>query len=574
LAGVSSDSKGLVAGLAIGDTSQLSAETSDVMKVVSLTHLTAVSGANCAIVIGSVYLFLGRLPISRWFRLAIAFGVLVLYVLTVGPQPSVMRAAVMATILMIGVGLGRRGAAAQALALCVLILLIADPWLATNYGFQLSVLATVGILQLSPAIAIRLQRFMPPWLAIAVSVASAAQLLCLPVLLELQPGLSTYSVPANLIAEPIVAPITVLGMIAFAVAPALPWLTAVLTWIASLGAWCIIKVATIFADSPSATVGWPSGAAGILSALALVAAVFAWFRTKRQAIRVIAALITASFCAVSLGSCTAQQVRGLNWPPADWEVVSCDVGQGDATVIRSHGQIAVIDVGRKPAPVRNCLNKLKVSRIDLLVLTHFDLDHVGGLDGALSGRSVGAAMITSYSDSRPAAGITWRKLMKHSESLTQAEKGMTGDLGEFRWQVLSPHRGAPEAEDSNDGSVTILFESQHMDVLTLADLGEKGQMRLAAESAGWLGTGFGSVPLVVKVSHHGSADQYPEFYEALHPNVALFSVGLGNDYGHPTKRTLDLLASTGAKIFRTDLQGGVAVSSGAVGLRVSTSGHG
>ena len=572
--GVTEDSAGLVAGLAIGDTSRLSSLTSDTMKVVSLTHLTAVSGANCAIVVGAIYLVLRRTQLVRWLRISFSLAGLVIYVLIVGPEPSVLRAAVMAGIVLFATGLGRAGAASQSLALSIIVLLISNPWLASNFGFQLSVLATLGILQLAPALSERLEARFPKWLALALAVSIAAQVFCLPVLLELQPGLSTYSVPANVFAEPLVAPITVLGILACLVVPAAPWLASALTWVASLGAWIIIEIANFFAGLPSATLNWPSGVAGGVLSVLVILALIAWHKAPDKRSRTISALALGLVAAAILGSCTAQRIRAASWPPKDWAVVSCDVGQGDATVIRSAGQVALIDVGRKPGPVRQCLRDLGVSHLDFLVLTHFDMDHVGGIDGALAATTVDEAIITGFHDERPAAAITWRKLMQHARHLTEAETGMSGSLGEFNWQVLSPHRGAPEAEDSNDGSVTILFKSAALNVLTLADLGEKGQMRLAAESANWLGNGFGEVPMVVKVSHHGSADQYPELYEAIKPSIALFSVGLGNDYGHPTARTLNLLESTGAQIHRTDLEGAIALSIQPEGLQVSSAGRG
>jgi competence protein ComEC len=574
LSGVTSDAQGLVAGLAIGDTSRLSEPTQETMKLVSLTHLTAVSGANCAIIIGAVYLILSRIPLRRAARVGLALLALIGYVLLVGPEPSVLRAGVMAAVVLFATILGRARAANQALALCVVILLVADPWLSESFGFQLSVLATLGILQLAPSLAASFKRKLPRWLALALAVSVAAQLACLPVLLQLQPGLSTYSVPANVLSEPLVAPITVLGIAACLVSPVLPFLSSLLSWFASLGAWLIIWIANYFADLPAATIDWPGGDLGILASVLAVTVFVAWARAKSSRLRLAAGLVIAILVAVILGSCSAQRYRAANWPPANWSAISCDVGQGDATVIRSLGQVAVIDVGRKVGPIRSCLNRLKITHIDYLVLTHFDLDHVGGLDGALSGRTVSAAIITSYSDERPAAAITWRKLLQHSNSLTQAEVGMTGSLGDFRWRVLSPHHGAPEAEDSNDGSVTMLFQSPGLILLTLADLGERGQRRLAAESSGWLGAGFGDVPIVVKVSHHGSSDQYPELYEALRPRVALFSVGVANSYGHPTARTLALLHSTGADIHRTDQEGGIAVSVTPEGLQVNSAGRG
>ncbi|MEY3846251.1 MAG: hypothetical protein RJA66_518 [Actinomycetota bacterium] len=572
--GVSADSRGLVAGLAIGDESLLSDQARDSMKVVSLTHLTAVSGANCAIVVGLAWLLLGRLEISRVIRSLVSIVVLAGYVLLVGPQPSVLRASVMVGVVIVSKTLGRKGGASAALALCIMVLLIADPWLVADYGFQLSVLATLGILQLAPALAERFRARMPTWLALTLAVSFAAQLFCLPVLLQLQEGLPTYSVLANVLAEPLVAPITVLGIVSCIVSPIVPWLAGLLTWTASLAAWIILQIASGLADAPLATLGWPSGLLGIACVVLVLGAVMAWARSQKAGNRFIAALVIGVAAASILGSCTSDQVRSWSWPPRDWSIVSCDVGQGDASVLRSNGAVAVIDVGREPRLIDKCLKSLGIKRIDLLVLTHFDLDHVGGLDGLLRNRQVGLSLITSYQDERPAAAITYRSLSGKSESVVQVGTGYSGKLGDLNWKVLSPHQGAAEAEDSNDGSVSMLFLGPKFAFLGLADLGERAQRRIAAESSGWLGVGFGGLPLVVKVAHHGSGDQYPELYEELRPQIALFSVGRNNDYGHPTERTLSLLTRVGSKSYRTDLSGALAISANPEGLQVYASGRG
>jgi competence protein ComEC len=114
--------------------------------------------------------------------------------------------------------------------------------------------------------------------------------------------------------------------------------------------------------------------------------------------------------------------------------------------------------------------------------------------------------------------------------------------------------------DSNDGSVTMFWHSPRVNLITLADLPATGQMRLAAERASWWHEDYRDQPLIMKVSHHGSADQYPEFLEWLHPTAATVSVGVGNDYGHPTQFTLHVLQSIGAQILRTDLQGSLSLS--------------
>jgi competence protein ComEC len=151
-------------------------------------------------------------------------------------------------------------------------------------------------------------------------------------------------------------------------------------------------------------------------------------------------------------------------------------------------------------------------------------------------------------------------LQRHEIPINYAETGLSGCLGDFSWQVLSPHATASEASDSNDGSITMLWRSKNFNIITLADLGEKGQMRLSAEAAAWMNAQLAQVPLVMKVSHHGSADQSGELLKSLHPLIALISVGKGNSYGHPTERTLHLLSEVGARVLRTDELGSISVA--------------
>ncbi|MSZ17087.1 MAG: hypothetical protein F2615_02355, partial [Actinobacteria bacterium] len=280
LSGVTPDAKVLVAGLAMGETADLSEELEEQMRSVSLTHLVAVSGANCAIVVGMVYLICVRLRLGRTVRTVVSLTSLVGYVMLVGPDPSVLRAAVMTASVIVMVSLGRRTWALNALAIAAIILLIADPWLAVEYGFGLSVLATSGILLIAPAMTEKLATKMPLPLALGLSVTMSAQLLCLPLLVQLQPGLPTYSVVANLLAGPMVAPVTVLGIFAVILTPITPWLVGPITWLASLGTFLIESVAIFFAELPIVYFPWVTGlSATILSSL-LILMVSAWLRSN------------------------------------------------------------------------------------------------------------------------------------------------------------------------------------------------------------------------------------------------------------------------------------------------------
>lgn len=572
--GVSQNAIGLVAGLAIGDTSLIDAELLEQMRTVSLTHLTAVSGANCAIIIAMVYLLFSRLRATRWLRTSLSLAALVGYVAIVGAQPSVLRAAFMSSVVLLAISLGRRATAGAALGMAILILLIADPWLARDFGFALSASATAGILLLAPEIYSRLKTRVPNWLALGLSVTISAQLLCLPVLLQLQSGLSTYSVLANLLAEPMVAPVTILGILACLVAWCAPWLAFGLSWVASLATWWIASVAERLADLPMTTISWATGWLGATLAVLVILSTLAWLRAESPGLKAAGALTLLAVLSVTIGSSGASIAKSASWPPRDWLIVACDVGQGDALVIRSENQVAVIDVGKDRKLINACLTQLEIHRIDFLVLTHFDLDHVGGLSGALENREVGQALISPFDDDRWGASVSKLALEKSGATTSFGEIGVQGSLGGFRWRVLSPESNASGAEDSNDASIVMLWQSLQMNLITMADLGERGQMRVASKSDSWLGQGLAAVPMVLKVSHHGSADQYHELIEALGPDLALVSVGADNSYGHPTLRTMGLLERIGAHVFRTDLSGGLAVSISDGVLGVSVSGHG
>ena len=570
LVGVTSDASGLVAGLAIGDTSAISEQLLADMKLVSLTHLTAVSGANCAIVVALVYFLLKHFGAQRATRTIAALASLIGYVLLVGAQPSVLRSAVMSAAVLIGAGLGRRTSAVNALALAVLVLLIADPWLAIDFGFALSVLATLGLLLLTAPMANWLSRHLPNWMALSIAVAVAAQLFCLPVLLQLQGGLSSYSLPANLLAEPLVAPITVLGIVGCLVAYPMPWLAGALSWLASLAAWCITRIAHGFAGMPRPTIEWFNGFAGVLIACLLIVAALIFFKAHDHKLRRLAALAIALVVAISFSITGSKFVRSLSWPMVDWQIVNCDVSQGDALVIRSANRVALVDVGPEDALIDGCLDKLGINEVDLLMLTHFDLDHVGGLRGAVTGRKIGTAIVSSFADERWGALGSLKMLRDSGVPVVAASVGYKGQLGELVFELLNP---SSSPEDSNDGSLAAIWRGSQFNLITMADLGERGQMRLAATLSRWWGRGS-SLPLVLKVSHHGSADQYAELIETLKPRVSLISVGAANSYGHPTGRTLNLLTRIGSKILRTDQLGAISVGVTPSGLGFSTAGAG
>lgn len=267
--GLAPDARGLVPGIAVGDTSRLSADLAEAMRVAGLTHVTAVSGAHFAIIGAAVLGLTSLVGLPRSTRIGVVAVAMVALVLLVHPEPSVLRAAAMGAVGIGGLLLGRPSRAIPSLGATVIALLVADPWLAGSFGFALSVLATAGIVLLTVPIAQGLGRALPACLAHAVAIPFAAQTACAPVIVLLNPALATYAVPANLLAAPALVPATVAGVLAALVAPWWASGGAVLAQLAGWAAWWIAAVARVCAGLPSAQLPWPGGpgGAGLLAAV-------------------------------------------------------------------------------------------------------------------------------------------------------------------------------------------------------------------------------------------------------------------------------------------------------------------
>jgi competence protein ComEC len=242
----------------------------------------------------------------------------------------------------------------------------------------------------------------------------------------------------------------------------------------------------------------------------------------------------------------------------------CDVGQGDATVLAvAPGSAIVVDAGPDPGRVDGCLRQLGITRVPLLVLTHFHADHVTGLPGVLHGRSVGAIETTTLAEPAPEAASVLHTAAAAGIPVVPVTPGERRSTGPLIWQVVWPRAGpGPLTEEPNDSSVTLLVTVEHGPTLLLP-----GDLEPAAQRA--LLRGEPALPAVdvLKVAHHGSAHQDPLLLRTLRPRLALISCGTDNPYGHPAPRTVRALQAQGATVLRTDTEGEIAVTGSGRTLR-------
>ena len=581
----------LGAGILLGVRSGIAPEIGDAFAAAGLTHVVAISGWNIAIVAalvaGALRPLRGRRG-SRWLIAALTAGTIGCYVMLTGASPSVVRAGLMAAAMLIAQLGGSRTHATSALMLAALVMLILAPPVLWDVGFQLSLLATAGLISLGARVERRLG-WLPAWAREPIALTLASQITTLPVILLNFERLSLVAPIANVVVAPLVPIVMLVGSLAMlastlhAIVPiamdALATLMAGATWLV-LRLMIMAGAAAAAIPFASLEVGAPAWlAAGYYPALALLLArrrppgpaaadpdpppPGRWAGVAGVAFHPLS--VAASIGAVLL------LVALLGRPDGRLHVTALDIGQGDAILVTApSGARMLIDGGPDPDLTLRRLGEVMPfwdRRIDVVLLTHPHEDHVAGLVEVLRRFEVRRILEPGRAYDNPSYA---RFLdLAAREPGAETEQPRTGESLRLdpstALSILYPSTAdaaAPLPEDDiNNGSIVLALRCGGFTALLTGDAEAPVESLLVAR-------GLPRFDLL-QVGHHGSeSSTSPPFLTATQPRIALISAGAGNEYGHPRRATLDALAAAGASVFRTDLDGSIDVASDGFGMVV------
>ncbi len=565
----------LARGFVLGEDDRIDPRTIDDFKRSGLAHLLAVSGQNVVLLALLAIPILALAGISLRARLICILVLIAVYVPVAGGGPSIQRAGVMGAAGLVAALAGRPRSRAYAVLLAAFATLALNPRASGEIGWQLSFAAVIGIFLWSGRLAALIgagdRQGMRRALAEGAAMSVAATLATAPLMAHHFEQVSLAALPANLLALPAVAPAMWLGMLSGALGqfPVLAGAAVPLNAVNELLLAYVEQVARWFAQPSWAVaelrLGGPAAVVAAYAALLAAASLALRTAERRRELGLprprVARLAPVAVAAVALVLLLAPRPAspgGADKSTSNLRVSVLDVGQGDAILIRPPGSGAVLVDGGPPGGGIAALLDERVDSLQLAVVSHDSSDHSGGVlellgrtrIGTLAAATAGPELLGAAA----AAGVPVRRL----------SEGSVLRSGELRLEVLWPPRELlppPPGSDENATALVIRAEWRHFSILLTAD----AEAELVPVEPGPVD--------VLKVAHHGSADQgLDRLLDQALPDLAVIPVGADNSYGHPAPETLAELDGHRVPVLRTDERGTIEIEASPGGWTVNGSG--
>lgn len=543
---------GLAAALLLGDRTGIDYALNTAFKVSGISHVIAVSGLHVSILFGMLYTVTGK---KRVFSCLLGIPVLIAFAAVVGFTPSITRACIMQSLMLLATLADKEYDPPTALAFAVLAMLVVNPLTIVSVSFQLSAGCLVGIFLFSEKLRAYLAApgrlsigkgrniltKVKHWLASSVSVTLSATVVTTPLVAYYFGCVSLVGVLTNLLVLWVIS--LIFYGIVLCLGLSLLWLggAKLLAKAVSLPILFVTETSKLLSKLPMAALYTASSyVVAWLVGLYILLAIFLLQKKKRPKL-----LLTCAAATLLL----AQIFTWAEPLMDDVRLTVLDVGQGQCILLQSEGKTYMVDCGGDNGETAadiaaETLLSQGVSRLDGIILTHYDADHSGGIGYLLTRLRCDLLIMPSIADAN-GVGQTLEKQIRGT--VRYIDQDVTFTFGACTMTIIGPY----SYRSGNESSLCILFQREECDILITGDRGEMGELMLLHEH---------QLPQldVLIAGHHGSATSTgEELLAATMPRLAIISVGEDNHYGHPSEAVLKRLEAIGCRVRRTDLEGTV-----------------
>lgn len=547
---ISGEAAEFIKALLLGDRTGLSYQRSTDFKVTGTSHIVAVSGLHVSILFSLVYLAAGK---NRVLTALLGIPCVMLFAAVAGFTPSVTRAAIMQILMMLSLLCLREYDPPTALSFAALAMLVWNPLVITSAGFQLSVGSVAGIYLYSSRIRGWILERLPGkgkgkrmvarvcgWLSGSIGVSLSAISLTTPLVAVYFHTVSLIGIVANLLVLPLISSVFYGSMAVCLLGLVWPGLASFAGGVLACIIHLIFGIVEILAKIPLAAVYSHSDYIAIWLVFCYV--LQGWLIATKQKRPLVTVLLGV------LGLCAALSASLAEPLMDDYRVTALDVGQGQCILLQSEGCTYMVDCGgdydadAADSAVEYLLSQ-GISRLDGLILTHYDRDHAGGVPLLAYRIDIDRIFLPQTDDTDGLLPQILESTAETQQIIVTEDLRIT--FGEAAIQIFAPETG----DSGNESCAAVLFCRENCDTLITGDMSAFRERQLLTR------TELPDLEVLI-VGHHGSnTSTSPELLRVTAPDVAMISVGADNSYGHPTQRVLDRLAEFGCAVYRTDQMG-------------------
>lgn len=571
------ETRGVFLGILLGDKSSIEENVRQNFADSSLSHILAVSGTHISYVVICISVLFKKLKLNKNIRKVLTSLVLFMYLYLVDFSASATRAVIMSNIVILQMLFYRKQDTITTITFSSIIILINNPYAILNIGFLLSYGGTIGIILFVNKISIEskedfFQRF-KSYLKDICIVTISAQTIIMPIIIYYFNTISFTFIISNIIASLIIGPIIMIGLVIIAISFfKIPIISLIIRFYNILIV-ILVKTADIISKIPISKIylKTPTTLEIIFyySVVFLIALLIYIKKSNRKFIKKTIQIdiynlknffinnrnkVLIFISIVSLISITSIKI------PKELKINFIDVGQGDSCLITTPQNKKVIvdsggsesyDVG-KNVLLPYLLDK-RITKIDYIMISHFDTDHCKGFEYVLENIKVKNVIISKQSETSENFKQIMKIIRKKRINLIIVQKGTKIKIDNFTTvDILSP-QSENIADNMNDNSIVAKFEAYNFSILFTGDASEKIEKELIKEKINLKSD-------ILKVSHHGSkTGTSEEFLKSVKPKIALIGVGENNKFGHPTKDVIKRLTENKIKIYRTDTDGEIRI---------------